>query len=92
MRHNRRATASRYRRENRTMNEPDYTLTITEQSGRFIVCEGGQEISKAFEDRREVTTARNYPAWLCRSDTNDTKSSVRDIRTIPMLFRIASVT
>jgi hypothetical protein len=36
------------------MNEPDYTLTITEQNGRFIVCEGGEEISRPFEDRREA--------------------------------------
>jgi hypothetical protein len=35
---------------------------------------------------------RALTGLLCRSDTNDTKSSVRDIRTIPMLFRIASVT
>jgi hypothetical protein len=37
-----------------TMTEPDYTLTIIEQDGGFVVCEGGEQISKPFEDRREA--------------------------------------
>jgi hypothetical protein len=35
-------------------NEPDDTLAIIEESGRWIVCEGGVRISKPFEDKTEA--------------------------------------
>jgi hypothetical protein len=35
-------------------NEPDYTLTIIEKDGGFIVCEGGEQISKPFEDKTKA--------------------------------------
>ena len=40
--------------------EPDYTLTIIERDGGFVVCEGGQEISKPFEDRGEAEWWLNH--------------------------------
>ena len=37
-----------------TTTEPDYSLTIIEQDGGFVVCEGGEQISKPFADRAEA--------------------------------------
>jgi hypothetical protein len=40
--------------------EPDYTLTIVEENGGFVVCEGGIEISKPFENRQEAERWSEY--------------------------------
>jgi hypothetical protein len=34
---------------NMSIQEPDYTLTIIEEGGGFVVCEGGKSISKPFD-------------------------------------------
>jgi hypothetical protein len=34
--------------------EPDYTVTINERDGKFIVAEGGREVSRLFDDRKEA--------------------------------------
>jgi hypothetical protein len=39
---------------NMFIQEPDYTLTIIEEGGGFVVCEGGKSISKPFEDRHQA--------------------------------------
>ena len=40
--------------------EPDYTLTIVEENGGFVVCEGGIETSKRFENRQEAEWWSEY--------------------------------
>jgi hypothetical protein len=40
--------------------EPDYSLTIIERGGEFIVCEGGEEISKSFAERKEAKSWLHY--------------------------------
>jgi hypothetical protein len=40
--------------------EPDYTLNIVEANGGFVVCEGGIEISKRFDNRQEAERWAEY--------------------------------
>ena len=44
--------------------EPDYTLTIIEQDGGFVVCEGGEPISKMIPDEAAAEAfARRWECW-----------------------------
>jgi hypothetical protein len=46
------------------MREPDYTLAIIEKDGAFVVCEGGEEISKPFENKSEAEFwAEHHRRW-----------------------------
>jgi hypothetical protein len=40
--------------------EPDYSLTIIERGGEFIVCESSEEISKPFAELREAKGRLHY--------------------------------
>ena len=42
--------------------EPDYTLTIIETDGRWIVCEGGERVSKPFADKAKAEWWAQYHA------------------------------
>jgi hypothetical protein len=41
-------------------NEPDYTLTIIREDGGWVVCEGGESISKPFGDQAEAEAWAEY--------------------------------
>jgi hypothetical protein len=49
-------------------------------------------LSQAVRDQHRLVTITRWPDSRGRDDTNDTKSSTRDIPPIPMRFRLATVT
>jgi ferric-dicitrate binding protein FerR (iron transport regulator) len=57
--------------------EPDYTLTIVQEAGGWVVCEGGAKISNPIADRAEAEQWLDYhrrhrQPWcvLCGSSVN----------------------